>query len=131
MKRKLLAMLLIFAMVFSSVTPMNIVSAAETGVSYVDANGADKTCTTYTEMYSLDAAGWSTWGADETTTWLVFPKASDGPATYSPNEAFPNDFTGVTVKGNVHLILMDGYELDTKTSHTPNGARTLKIQYFS
>lgn len=26
---------------------------------------------------------------------------------------------------------LDGIDLDTKTSHTPNGLRTLKIQYFS
>jgi len=122
MKKRIFAIFLSLALVLSFMPAMTFTSSAyTTPVSYVDKNGTTKTCTNYTELYSLDLAGWSTWGSDGVETWLVFPKASNGPENFSPNEKFRGEFSGVTVKGKVNLILMDGYTLEIQ------GAPAIKI----
>ena len=61
-----------------------------TSVAYKDAEGAEKTCNTYTPV------------ADNTTDWNSGWYVVDGPVTLTGR---------VQVTGSVHLILKDGAEL--------------------
>ena len=65
-----------------------------TGITYLDASGAQQTCDNATAVTEDD----TTWGTDNETTWYV----AQGDVTIESR---------VTVTGDVHLILADGCNL--------------------
>ena len=101
MKKKILSILLVLCMVLTLAPPAAF--AAEP-VSYLDADGTVKTCTQYTVVTSGSAVQWGTSG---TTTWYV----AQGNVTIED---------GVTVNGDVHLILMDGCNLTVENGIKDN-----------
>ena len=64
MKKRIFSILLCCVML-AGLLPM--VALAEGGVSYLDENGYEQTCTSATEVTSSDTG----WGTSGTTTWYV------------------------------------------------------------
>lgn len=95
MKKKLgwiLSLTLCFAMMIAATL---VTASADTSVRYIDENGTPRTCDSATEVTETN----TTWGAsDSQEHWYVV----NSNVTIN---------TRVTVNGNVHLILADGYTL--------------------
>ena len=91
MKKRIFSILLCCVML-AGLLPM--VALAEGGVSYLDENGYEQTCTSATEVTSSDTG----WGTSGTTTWYVV----QGTVIIGSR---------VTVSGDVRLILTDGCTL--------------------
>ena len=91
MKKRILSILLCCVML---VGLLPTVALAEGGVSYLDENGYEQTCTSATEVTSSDTG----WGTSGTTTWYVV----QGTVIIGSR---------VTVSGDVRLILTDGCTL--------------------
>ena len=91
MKKRIFSILLCCVML-AGLLPT--VALAEGGVSYLDENGYEQTCTSATEVTSSDTG----WGTSGTTTWYVV----QGTVIIGSR---------VTVSGDVHLILTDGCTL--------------------
>ena len=95
MKEKLgwiLSLTLCFALMIAATL---VTASASASVSYIDANGTTRTCDSATVVTENDTS----WGAsDSQEHWYVV----NSNVTIN---------TRVTVTGNVHLILKDGYSL--------------------
>ena len=92
-KRKLLSIVLSLCMVLALMPQMTFADTV-TGITYLDASGAQQTCDNATAVTEDD----TTWGTDNETTWYV----AQGDVTIESR---------VTVTGDVHLILADGCNL--------------------
>ena len=92
-KRKLLSIVLSLCMVLALMSQMAFADTV-TGITYLDASGAQQTCDNATAVTEDD----TTWGTDNETTWYV----AQGDVTIESR---------VTVTGDVHLILADGCNL--------------------
>ena len=92
-KRRLLSILLTLCMVLALMPQMAFADTV-TGITYLDASGAQQTCDNATVVPGDD----TTWGTDNETTWYV----AQGDVTIESR---------VTVTGDVHLILADGCNL--------------------
>ena len=92
-KRKLLSIVLSLCMVLALMPQMAFADTV-TGITYLDASGAQQTCDNATAVTEDD----TTWGTDNETTWYV----AQGDVTIESR---------VTVTGDVHLILADGCNL--------------------
>ena len=92
-KRRLLSILLTLCMVLALMPQMAFADTV-TGITYLDASGAQQTCDNATAVTEDD----TTWGTDNETTWYV----AQGDVTIESR---------VTVTGDVHLILADGCNL--------------------
>ena len=93
MRKKILSVMLIICMVLALMSQMAFADTV-TGITYLDASGAQQTCDNATAVTEDD----TTWGTDNETTWYV----SQGDVTIESR---------VTVTGDVHLILADGCNL--------------------
>ena len=92
-KRRLLSIVLSLCMVLALMPQMTFADTV-TGITYLDASGAQQTCDNATAVTEDD----TTWGTDNETTWYV----AQGDVTIESR---------VTVTGDVHLILADGCNL--------------------
>ena len=92
-KRRLLSIVLSLCMVLALMPQMAFADTV-TGITYLDASGAQQTCDNATAVTEDD----TTWGTDNETTWYV----AQGDVTIESR---------VTVTGDVHLILADGCNL--------------------
>jgi len=105
MKKRMLSILLTVCMLISLAPATN--AAAATDVKYLDEDGKEQSCTTYTEVTdSTDAVAW-------TDGWYVVK---------GDNISISNT---VTVSGDVHLILVDGAKLTVKP--TTAGANGISV----
>ena len=93
MKKRLLSIVLALCMVLALMPQMAFADTV-TGITYLDASGAQQTCDNATAVTEDD----TTWGTDNETTWYV----AQGDVTIESR---------VTVTGDVHLILADGCNL--------------------
>ena len=93
MRKKILSVMLIICMVLALMSQMAFADTV-TGITYLDASGAQQTCDNATAVTGDD----TTWGTDNETTWYV----AQGDVTIESR---------VTVTGDVHLILADGCNL--------------------
>ena len=93
MKKRLLSIVLALCMVLALMPQMTFADTV-TGITYLDASGAQQTCDNATAVTEDD----TTWGTDNETTWYV----AQGDVTIESR---------VTVTGDVHLILADGCNL--------------------
>ena len=93
MKKRLLSIVLSLCMVLALMPQMTFADTV-TGITYLDASGAQQTCDNATAVTEDD----TTWGTDNETTWYV----AQGDVTIESR---------VTVTGDVHLILADGCNL--------------------
>ena len=93
MRKKILSVMLIICMVLALMSQMAFADTV-TGITYLDASGAQQTCDNATAVTEDD----TTWGTDNETTWYV----AQGDVTIESR---------VTVTGDVHLILADGCNL--------------------
>ena len=93
MKKRLLSIVLALCMVLALMSQMAFADTV-TGITYLDASGAQQTCDNATAVTEDD----TTWGTDNETTWYV----AQGDVTIESR---------VTVTGDVHLILADGCNL--------------------
>ena len=93
MKKRLFSIVLSLCMVLALMSQMAFADTV-TGITYLDASGAQQTCDNATAVTEDD----TTWGTDNETTWYV----AQGDATIESR---------VTVTGDVHLILADGCNL--------------------
>ena len=93
MKKRILSILLTLCMVLALMSQMAFADTV-TGITYLDASGAQQTCDNATAVTEDD----TTWGTDNETTWYV----AQGDVTIESR---------VTVTGDVHLILADGCNL--------------------
>lgn len=110
MKKKLgwiLSLTLCFALMIAATL---VTASASASVSYIDANGDELTCDSATEVTESD----TTWGDDGNNGWYVV----NGDVTIDRR---------VTVTGNVHLILADGYTLTASQGITVTGDNSLTI----
>ncbi len=110
MKEKLgwiLSLTLCFALMIAATL---VTASADTSVSYIDANGTPRTCDSATVVTESD----TTWGDDGNNGWYVV----NGDVTISSR---------VTVTGDVHLILADGYTLTASQGITVTGDNSLTI----
>ena len=93
MKKRLFSIVLSLCMVLALMPQMTFADTV-TGITYLDASGAQQTCDNATAVTEDD----TTWGTDNETTWYV----AQGDVTIESR---------VTVTGDVHLILADGCNL--------------------
>ena len=93
MKKRLFSIVLSLCMVLALMSQMAFADTV-TGITYLDASGAQQTCDNATAVTEDD----TTWGTDNETTWYV----AQGDVTIESR---------VTVTGDVHLILADGCNL--------------------
>ena len=93
MKKRLFSIVLSLCMVLALMPQMAFADTV-TGITYLDASGAQQTCDNATAVTEDD----TTWGTDNETTWYV----AQGDVTIESR---------VTVTGDVHLILADGCNL--------------------
>ena len=93
MKKRLFSIVLSLCMVLALMPQMAFADTV-TGITYLDASGAQQTCDNATAVTEDD----TTWGTDNETTWYV----AQGDVTIKSR---------VTVTGDVHLILADGCNL--------------------
>ena len=93
MKKRLFSIVLSLRMVLALMSQMAFADTV-TGITYLDASGAQQTCDNATAVTEDD----TTWGTDNETTWYV----AQGDVTIESR---------VTVTGDVHLILADGCNL--------------------
>ena len=93
MKKRLFSIELSLCMVLALMPQMTFADTV-TGITYLDASGAQQTCDNATAVTEDD----TTWGTDNETTWYV----AQGDVTIESR---------VTVTGDVHLILADGCNL--------------------
>ena len=93
MKKRLFSIVLSLYMVLALMSQMAFADTV-TGITYLDASGAQQTCDNATAVTEDD----TTWGTDNETTWYV----AQGDVTIESR---------VTVTGDVHLILADGCNL--------------------
>ena len=93
MKKRLFSIVLSLCMVLALMSQMAFADTV-TGITYLDASGAQQTCDNATAVTEYD----TTWGTDNETTWYV----AQGDVTIESR---------VTVTGDVHLILADGCNL--------------------
>ena len=93
MKKRLFSIVLSLCMVLALMPQMKFADTV-TGITYLDASGAQQTCDNATAVTEDD----TTWGTDNETTWYV----AQGDVTIESR---------VTVTGDVHLILADGCNL--------------------
>ena len=93
MKKRLFSIVLSLCMVLALMPQMTCADTV-TGITYLDASGAQQTCDNATAVTEDD----TTWGTDNETTWYV----AQGDVTIESR---------VTVTGDVHLILADGCNL--------------------
>ena len=93
MKKRLLSIVLALCMVLALMPQMAFADTV-TGITHLDASGAQQTCDNATAVTEDD----TTWGTDNETTWYV----AQGDVTIESR---------VTVTGDVHLILADGCNL--------------------
>ena len=93
MRKRILSVMLIICMVLALMSQMAFADTV-TGITYLDASGAQQTCDNATAVTGDD----TTWGTDNETTWYV----AQGDVTIESR---------VTVTGDVHLILADGCNL--------------------
>ena len=93
MKKRLFSIVLSLFMVLALMSQMAFADTV-TGITYLDASGAQQTCDNATAVTEDD----TTWGTDNETTWYV----AQGDVTIESR---------VTVTGDVHLILADGCNL--------------------
>ena len=93
MKKRLFSIVLSLCMVLALMPHMAFADTV-TGITYLDASGAQQTCDNATAVTEDD----TTWGTDNETTWYV----AQGDVTIESR---------VTVTGDVHLILADGCNL--------------------
>ena len=93
MKKRLFSIVLSLCMVLALMPQMTFADTV-TGITYLDASGAQQTCDNATVVTGDD----TTWGTDNETTWYV----AQGDVTIESR---------VTVTGDVHLILADGCNL--------------------
>ena len=93
MKKRLFSIALSLCMVLALMPQMTFADTV-TGITYLDASGAQQTCDNATAVTEDD----TTWGTDNETTWYV----AQGDVTIESR---------VTVTGDVHLILADGCNL--------------------
>ena len=93
MKKRLFSIVLSLCMVLALMSQMAFADTV-TGITYLDASGAQQTCDNATAVTEDD----TTWGTDNETTWYVV----QGDVTIESR---------VTVTGDVHLILADGCNL--------------------
>ena len=105
-KRRLLSILLTLCMVLALMPQMAFADTV-TGITYLDASGAQQTCDNATVVTGDD----TTWGTDEQTTWYV----AQGDVNIS---------SSVTVNGDVHLILADDCSL-TVNGNITGGSLTI------
>lgn len=110
MKKKLgwiLSLALCFALIIAATL---VTASASASVSYIDANGDEQTCDSATVVTESD----TTWGDDGNNGWYVV------------NDDVTID-QRVTVIGNVHLILADGYTLTASQGIHVTGDNSLTI----
>lgn len=110
MKKKLgwiLSLTLCFALIIAATLAT---ASASASVSYIDANGDEQTCDSATVVTESD----TTWGDDGNNGWYVV------------NDDVTID-QRVTVIGNVHLILADGYTLTASQGIHVTGDNSLTI----
>lgn len=110
MKKKLgwiLSLTLCFALIIAETL---VTASADTSVSYIDENGDEQTCASATEVTESD----STWGDDGNNGWYVV----NDDVTISSR---------ITVTGNVHLILADGYTLTASQGINVTDTNSLTI----
>ena len=110
MKKKLgwiLSLTLCFALIIAATL---VTASASASVSYIDANGDEQTCDSATVVTESD----TTWGDDGNNGWYVV------------NDDVTID-QRVTVIGNVHLILADGYTLTASQGIHVTGDNSLTI----
>ena len=110
MKKKLgwiLSLTLCFALIIAATL---VTASASASVSYIDANGDEQTCDSATVVTESD----TTWGDDGNNGWYVV------------NDDVTID-QRVTVIGNVHLILADGYTLNASQGINVTGDNSLTI----
>ena len=110
MKEKLgwiLSLTLCFALMIAATL---VTASADTSVSYIDANGVERTCDSATVVTESD----TTWGDDGNNGWYVI----NGDVTLDQR---------ITVIGNVHLILADGYTLNASQGINVSGDNSLTI----
>ncbi|MGE9931253.1 InlB B-repeat-containing protein [Anaerovoracaceae bacterium SGI.174] len=93
MKKRLFSIVLSLCMVLALMSQMAFADTV-TGITYLDASGAQQTCDNATAVTEDD----TTWGTDNETTWYV----AQSDVTIESR---------VTVTGDVHLILADGCNL--------------------
>ena len=93
MKKRLFSIVISLCMVLALMSQMAFADTV-TGITYLDASGAQQTCDNATAVTEDD----TTWGTDNETTWYV----AQGDVTIESR---------VTVTGDVHLILADGCNL--------------------
>ena len=110
MKKKLgwiLSLTLCFALMIAATL---VTASADTSVSYIDANGTTRTCASATEVTESDTS----WGDDGNSGWYVV----NGDVTIDQR---------VTVTGDVHLILADGYTLTASQGINVSEGNSLTI----
>lgn len=100
-KRSVSVMLTIL-MVVGVFTALPITASAATGVTYLDADGATQTCSSY-ETFT----GQRTWGAEGETKWYV----AESDFTYPTPSKWGSDGYYINVYGDVHLIIKDGVKI--------------------
>ncbi len=110
MKKKLgwiLSLTLCFALMIAATL---VTASASASVSYIDASGTPRTCASATVVTESD----TTWGDDGNNGWYVV----NGDVTISDR---------ITVIGNVHLILADGYTLTASQGINVSEGNSLTI----
>ena len=111
-KNRILSVFLSFCMIISCMAGINVTAGAEPNISYLDADGAEQTCTNYIvvteETWKLTDGNWYVVNSDVTLT---------------------SDY-GLTVVGNANLILCDGAKLTVNggISCIENGDFTIYAQ---
>ena len=101
--KKSVSILLAIIMVVSMFTVLPISASAASGVTYLDANGATKTCSSY-EAFT----GQRTLGAEGETKWYV----AESNYTYNTPDTWSQNISPfINVYGDVHLIIKDGVKI--------------------
>ena len=106
MKKKVLSVFLSICMIVSCMVGISITAGAAGSVNYLDKDGTNKSCTTYTAV------------SESTTVW------SDGWYVVDNKTTIYNR---VTVTGDVKLILCDGITLTVPNGITVEGTDKLTI----
>ena len=109
MKKRLFSIVLSLCMVLALMSQMAFADTV-TGITYLDASGAQQTCDSATVVTGGD----TTWGTGGQTTWYVVQ-----------DNVTIND--RVTVSGTVNLILKDGCTLNASKGIEVNSENDLTI----
>jgi hypothetical protein len=106
-KNRILSVFLSVCMIISCMVGISITAGAAGSVSFLDADGTEESCTTYTSV------------TESTTAWST--------GWYVVDSTTPINSSRVTVTGDVHLILCDGKTLTAEKGINVEGTNKLTI----